>query len=108
MKERLTNRKTDRRRLPFYVISFKSQSRWGDENGVIYIDENGKRIVINEDDDIHLNSESVFNTNEDFKDALLTSLYSQVEFLRNEMAENNRMINSLIKKVNEMCNRKQK
>ena len=37
-------------------------------------DTNGKSLVIKDDDEIQINEEHVFNTNKNFKDALLPSL----------------------------------
>ena len=48
--------------------------RCGDGNDVIYIDTSGKSLVIKDDDEIQINEEHVFNTNKNFKDALLSSL----------------------------------
>ena len=61
-----------------------------DENSSVYfIDSSGKQVTINVDDNIQIEKSPVFNPDESFKDSLLASLYSQVEFLRSEMTEKN-------------------
>ena len=61
---------------------------------VTFIDSSGKHISLNESTDLPLISNLC--TNESYKDALLASLYSQVEFLRNELNEKHLLIRSLI------------
>ena len=64
-----------------------------------YITSGGKSIVINSETELDIEIESE-KTNPvdstDFKDALLASLYSQVEFLRNELSGKNLLIRALI------------
>ena len=67
-----------------------------ENNDYIFINASGKQAKITQDDDLVIEQESVFNTNEKFKDALLASLYSQVEFLRNEIEEKTLLIRTLI------------
>ena len=72
-----------------------------------YINSSGKSIVINSETELDIEIESE-NTNPvdstDFKDALLASLYSQVEFLRNELSEKNLLIRALVIRCGESEN----
>ena len=52
--------------------------------------------------DIQLEQKLEFNSNSDYKDALLASLYSQVEFLKQELEEKNLLIRTLIIKESEV------
>ena len=80
---------------------------------ITYISASGKEIQISEDSELSIHSEkSIGNSygvnsannignekpidNTDFKDALLASLYSQVEFLRNQFEEKDLLIRTLI------------
>ena len=68
------------------------------EDGIItYIDSSGKYINIDKDTElgIEIKNDQPINTN-DFKDALLACLYSRVEDLKNELAEKNFIIRTLI------------
>ena len=49
-----------------------------------------------------MNDDPILNSMDNYKDALLASLYSQVEFLRSEIEEKNLLIRSLIIKENEV------
>ena len=60
---------------------------------ITFMDKSGKEIKINNDTEIIL--EKTIDVN-DYKDSLLASLYSQVEFLRNELNEKNLLIRTLI------------
>ena len=71
-----------------YIISernenttVKNQCNLSDK--VTFIDSSGKLISLNESTGLPLISNLC--TNESHKDTLLTSLYSQIEFLRNEL-----------------------
>ena len=62
-----------------------------DSDDIIFLDSNNKHIVIDSDTEIDIencedNNSSPIDTN-DFKDALLASLYAQVEFLKNQLEE---------------------
>ena len=59
------------------------------------VDKQGNNISISSDTEIELYTKGKFDTN-DFKDALLASLYSQVEFLKGELEEKNLLIHTLI------------
>ena len=61
-----------------------------------FVVSGGKQINITSDDDIDIITENTFNSNNSYKDALLASLYSQVEFLRNEIEGKNLLICTLI------------
>ena len=64
-----------------------------DNSMITFMDKSGKEIKINNDTEIIL--EKTIDVN-DYKDSLLASLYSQVEFLRNELNEKNLLIRTLI------------
>ena len=61
-----------------------------------FVDSGGKQINITSDNDIDIITENTSDSNNSYKDALLASLYSQVEFLRNEIEEKNLLIRTLI------------
>lgn len=63
---------------------------------LIYIDARGKLLDGNVSENIEIDHVPTLNTQENFKDALLASLYSQVEFLRSEIEEKNLLIHTLI------------
>ena len=65
-----------------------------DDDCVILFVNSGKDIKINQDLSLPIITE--FDTRENFKDVLLASLYSQVEFLRSELIEKNHIIKSLL------------
>ena len=66
-----------------------------DADIITYIDTNGKHININ--NDTELNIETINDTLTDTnRDALLTSLYCHVDDLKNELAQKNLQIRSLI------------
>ena len=62
---------------------------------IIYIDSNENPFVINSDTELNIVRENPIDSI-DFKDSLLASLYSQVEFLRNELLEKNLLIRALV------------
>ena len=71
-----------------------------DEDGIItYIDSSGKYININKETelDIEIKNDKPINT-DDFKDALLACLYSRIEDLKDELAEKNFIIRTLLTK----------
>ena len=59
------------------------------ENLMIVVDDSGREIMCTctENIPIYIENTQSENTNVDFKDALLASLFSQVEFLRKEIKE---------------------
>ena len=63
-----------------------------------------KQVKINKDENIQIEHTPIFNSTESYKDALLASLYSQVEFLRNELEEKNLLIRTLIIKESDVYN----
>ena len=74
---------------------------------IIYIDSNGKHINTNIDEDLEINIESEKPIDiTDYKDALLASLYSQVELLRTQITEKDLLIRALIIQngENDLCN----
>ena len=77
-------------------------SNHSDSGDVIYIDERGKHLDVKVDEHLLLQHENPLDTQEDFKNTLLASLYSQVEFLRNEIEEKNLLIRSLIIRDSDM------
>ena len=56
---------------------------------------------MNSDTELELDTKCICNTN-DYKDALLASLYSQVKFLKNELDEKNLLIRTLIIKESDV------
>ena len=52
-----------------------------DENNIIFINSKGKKIEIAMNDEIDINVESPIDMS-NYKDALIASLYSQVEFFK--------------------------
>ena len=68
-----------------------------DEEDLIFIGVNNKTISIANDTEIHIETqEAAIDVTENFKDALMASLYSQVEFLKNEIEEKNLVIRTLL------------
>ena len=65
------------------------------DEDLIIIDKQGKNIIISSDTELELDTKCICNTN-DYKDALLASLYSQVKFLKNELDEKKLLIRTLI------------
>ena len=75
-----------------------------DDNNITFIDGSGKKVVINSDTEFSIlenkdEGDKPFDTN-NIKDALLASLYSQVEFLKSQL-EKKDLIRTLIIKDNE-------
>ena len=69
-------------------------SRENDE--LTKIDANGKLIIeISEDTELIIIHDPILKCNEGFKNALLASMYSQLEHLNNEIAEKNFLIRTL-------------
>ncbi len=75
---------------------------------IIFIDTSNKNIKINSDTEIDIvnavkedNDSKLIDTT-DFKDALLASLYAQVEFLRNQIEEKDLLIRTLIINENDV------
>ena len=66
-----------------------------DASMITFVDKSGKEIKINNNTDIAIERTSDINM-DDYKDSLLAALYSQVEFLRNELNEKNLLIRTLI------------
>ena len=67
-----------------------------DDDGELFtIDANGTEVMVNEEINIEMEPKPV-NCMENYKDALLASLYSQVDFLKNELQEKNLLIRTLI------------
>ena len=88
---------------------YSNYTKVRDDYSITYIDANGKYIKIDNDTEINIVNESIDTCNteinkegnkaidtNDFKDALLASLYSQVEFLKNELHERNIHIRTLL------------
>ena len=76
-----------------------------DDNNITFIDGSGKKVVINSDTEFSIledkdEGDKPFDTN-NIKDALLASLYSQVEFLKSQLEEKDLLIRTLIIKDNE-------
>ena len=61
----------------------------------IFVDTTGKQVKISNDEELGIREPTPLNCNDDYKDALLASLYSQVEFLRNELVEQTFLIRTL-------------
>lgn len=59
------------------------------------VDDVRLNVDINEDIYLKLGNEHIVNNTDNFKDALLCSLYSQVDFLRKEIEEKNILIKAL-------------
>ena len=74
------------------------------ENSIIVVDDSGREITCTctENIPIYIENTQSENTNVDFKDALLASLYSQVEFLRKEIEEKNLFIRTLLMRENDV------
>ena len=81
-----------------YILSCESDSTDNicDDESIIYINVNGKNISLTEDSVIEIETTPHLDVNANFKDALLASLYSQVDFLKNELEEKNLLIRTLI------------
>ena len=75
------------------------ESEINDTPDMVFIKGSGKNIPLIYDNelDIELEPDNFVETKHDFKNALLASLYSQVEFLRNESEEKNAINNNNIK-----------
>ena len=83
------------------ISSLEQQS---DENERFDSTDRGKEMDINDEEDI-VNRDGIdINVNENYKDALLASLYSQIEFLRNELEEKNFLIRTLLIKEGDVYN----
>ena len=85
---------------PYVCNSCKdNQENYADNrDGITFIDSGGNRIEINSDTDfdiIHEN-DKIIDTVNSYKDSLLASLYSQVDFLRNQIEEKDLQIRSLL------------
>ena len=65
-----------------------------DNNNITFVDATGKHVNINSDTELNVINAEVDTSN--YKDSLLASLYSQVEFLRHELEEKNILIRTLI------------
>ena len=109
----LCQRKETRNRpfnLPFTCKECESNennySTYPDD--IIFIDSKGKEVHLNENSDISINLENMdaqknqqqhdgnIINSENFKDALLASLYTQVEFLKSQLLEKDVLIRTLI------------
>ena len=83
------------------ISSLEQQS---DENDRFDSTDREKEMDINDEEDI-VNRDGIdINVNENYKDALLASLYSQIEFLRNELEEKNFLIRTLLIKEGDVYN----
>ena len=71
------------------------------DEDLIRIDKQGKNIIISSDTELEVDTKCICNTN-DYKDALLASLYSQVEFLKNELDDKDLLIRTLIIKESDV------
>ena len=71
------------------VSDINSSSSKSDDDSIYLIDSNGKQVTLTEEDEIDIEPIAEMNCNEVYKDALLASLYSQLELLRNEIVEKN-------------------
>ena len=71
------------------------------DEDLIIMDKQGKNIIISSDTELELDTKCICNTN-DYKDALLASLYSQVEFLKTELDEINLLMRPLIIKESDV------
>ena len=68
---------------------------------IIHIDARNNKMIINSDTGL----ETILIDSTDFKDALLASLYTQVEFLKNQLEEKDLLIRTLIMKENDIYNK---
>ena len=86
----------------YYVDTDKDDNEGNNNGDIIYVDSQGKNITINESTELCIISETdgaskniptqtEIDTS-DFKDSLLASLYSQVEFLKQVIVEKDRQI----------------
>lgn len=81
---------------------------------IIFVDAQKKHICINKDTDLRIDIENPIPHNEfysdnsfdrnNFKDALLANLYSQVEFLKQQIGEKDLLIRTLIIKESDVYN----
>lgn len=79
-------------------INLRQSINDGEEGeDLIFIGVNNKSISITNDTEIHIEiQEADIDVTGNFKDALMASLYSQVEFLKNEIEEKNLVIRILL------------
>ena len=57
------------------------------KDDITFISANGRYVTIDTNTEIEINKEELYDDNLNYKDALLSSLYSQVELLRNQLKE---------------------
>ena len=81
------------------------------EDDITFIDARNKKMIINSDTDLEIfntptkkQNNSIPMDSPDFKDALLAILYSQVEFLKNQIEEKDLLIRALFIKENDIYN----
>ena len=81
-----------------YILSCESDGSNNscDGESKICVSANGKNLSLMEDSILDLEMIQSLNVNENFKDAMLASLYAQVDFLKNELEEKNLLIRTLI------------
>ena len=81
-----------------YILSCESDGSNNscDDESKICVSANGKNLSLMEDSILDLEMIQSLNVNENFKDAMLASLYAQVDFLKNELEEKNLLIRTLI------------
>ena len=100
--------RTRRFTLPFTCIECEKIPEYYTDinNEITYVDASGKNVNIKNDTEIEIeietdSRENFIDTN-NYKDSLLASLYSQVEFLRNEINEKNLLIRVLTTREREL------
>ena len=78
------------------------------EDDITYIDARNNKIIINSDTELEIINTPIREKistpidTTDFKDALLASLYTQVEFLKNQIEEKDLLIRTLVIKENDI------
>ena len=71
-------------------MNARTMERISDSNvkdDITFISANGRYVTIDTNTEIEINKEELYDDNLNYKDALLSSLYSQVELLRNQLKE---------------------
>ena len=81
-----------------YILSCESDGSNNscDDESKICVSANGKNLSLMEDSILDLEMIQSLNVNANFKDAMLASLYAQVDILKNELEEKNPLIRTLI------------
>ena len=95
-----TKRETRARRftLPFTCKECEenNQNYASTVNDITYVDASGKHVNINSETEINIIDDDKPIDKTNYKDALLASLYNQVELLRNQLEEKDLLIRTLI------------